>query len=217
MTTDPNETFRQGTYDPGMLGFWDRVLEAFYRRLPTHAPGTKLLDVGAGRGLLVSLARRDGLDPYGIEPYWPQPIDDHVVRAFAEDLPFPDASFDLVTSFSVIEYLVDPRQALTEVARVLTPTGRAVIAVPELAATRGLRRGRYRHITSSAWFRAVVAQVPALTITDVRGFGLRYLVPIGKRTIGRVLPSAAPSLLAALYVREVPRSIADLAIFTLRR
>ena len=44
----------------------------------------------------------------------------------------------------VIEYIEAPRAALAEVARVLIPGGRAVIAVPELAKTRGLRRDRYR-------------------------------------------------------------------------
>ncbi|MEP6695065.1 MAG: class I SAM-dependent methyltransferase, partial [Chloroflexota bacterium] len=123
MSGDPNQTFRAGSYEPGMLAFWDRVLGAFYRSLPDRRSGARLLDVGAGRGYLVSLARADGLDAHGVEPFWPDPIDPHVVRGYAESLPFPDASFDLVTCFSVIEYLERPAVAVAEMARVVRPGG----------------------------------------------------------------------------------------------
>ena len=216
MSVDPNDAFRAGAYEPGMLTFWDRVLTAFYRSVPGRQRGARLLDVGAGRGLLVSLARADGLDAHGVEPFWPEPIDPHVVRGFAESLPFPDATFDLVTCFSVIEYIERPSAALAEIARVLRPGGVAVVAVPELAGTRGLRRDRYRQITSSAWFREVLRGVPSLTEINARGLGVRYLVPIGKRTLGRVLLSLAPALLAGIYARRYPTAIADLCVFTLR-
>jgi len=215
VSIDPNDAFRAGAYEPGMLTFWDRVLTAFYRSLPGRQRGARLLDVGAGRGLLVSLGRADGLDAHGVEPFWPDPIDPHVVRGFAESLPFPDASFELVTCFSVIEYIERPSAALEEIARVLRPGGVAVIAVPELAGTRGLRRGRYRQITSAHWFRETLAGVERLEIRHASGLGLRYLVPIGKRTIGKALPGTAPKLLAAIYAHRYPLALADLAVFTL--
>ena len=217
VSVDPNDAFRAGAYEPGMLTFWDRVLTTFYRSLPGRQPGARLLDVGAGRGLLVSLARADGLDAHGVEPFWPEPIDANVVRGYAEALPFQDSSFDLVTCFSVIEYIDRPSVALEEVARVLRPGGVAIVAVPELAGTRGLRRDRYRHVTSARWFRDVVATAPRLAIRRTSGLGVRYIVPIGKRTIGRALPGATPGLLAALYARRYPLAVADLAVFTLAR
>jgi SAM-dependent methyltransferase len=215
VSTDPNDAFRAGNYEPGMLAFWDRVLTAFYRSLPGRARGARLLDVGAGRGLLVSLARADGLDAHGVEPFWPNPMDDHVVRGVAESLPFADASFDIVTCFSVIEYVERPDAALAEMGRVLKAEGRVVIAVPELAAYRGLRRERYRHVTSGRWLREVVAGDPRLVIGETRGLGVRYLVPIGKRTIGRIAPAAASTLLAMLYARRYPLAVADLTVLTL--
>lgn len=215
--TDPNEQFRAGTYEPGMLRLWDTVLAKFYGSLPDRRPGMRLLDIGCGRGLLVSLARRDGLDAYGIEPYWPDPIDRHIVRGTAERLPFNDASFDLITSFSVIEYVDQPAAALAEISRVLRPRAFAVLAVPELERYRFLRRDRYRHITSEAWLRALLPAVPTLRLQSVEGLGIRYLVPMGKRTIGRVLPALAPRLLAAAYAHRYPRGLADLSVCTLER
>ncbi len=48
----------------------------------------------------------------------------------AEELPFKDDSFDLVTAFDVIEHIDDDLGALQEMARVVRPTGGVAIAVP---------------------------------------------------------------------------------------
>ena len=42
-------------------------------------------------------------------------------------LPFPDASFDLVTCNSVLHHLADPLGALNEIARVATPAGAVLV------------------------------------------------------------------------------------------
>jgi SAM-dependent methyltransferase len=46
-----------------------------------------------------------------------------------EQLPFPDASFDVVTGFNGFQYAANPEQALTEARRVVRPGGRIAIAV----------------------------------------------------------------------------------------
>jgi arsenite methyltransferase len=49
-------------------------------------------------------------------------------KASAEDLPFPDASFDVVISNGVFNLIPDKGKALKEVLRVLKPFGRFMIA-----------------------------------------------------------------------------------------
>jgi SAM-dependent methyltransferase len=49
-------------------------------------------------------------------------------RASAEDLPFPDESFDVVISNGVFNLIPDKARALEEVFRVLKPHGRMMIA-----------------------------------------------------------------------------------------
>lgn len=54
------------------------------------------------------------------------------VFADAGCLPFPSESFDTAVMLEVMEHLRDPCRALTEIARVLKPGGRALISMPFL-------------------------------------------------------------------------------------
>jgi SAM-dependent methyltransferase len=51
-------------------------------------------------------------------------------------LPFPDASFDCIHAGEVIEHLFSPDLLLREIARLLKPSGYAVITTPNLASWR---------------------------------------------------------------------------------
>ncbi len=71
----------------------------------------------------------------------------NLAQAACEQLPFPDAVFDVVFSHEVLEHVRDDRAAAQEIARVLRPGGRAVIFVPNRLypfETHGVYwRGRY--------------------------------------------------------------------------
>ena len=63
-----------------------------------------------------------------------------VVNLNAEPLPYPEASFDLVTCTEVIEHLEHYRAALREMARVLRPGGVLVITTPNVLNLRSRLR-----------------------------------------------------------------------------
>lgn len=101
----------------------------------------RILDIGAGRGaFLIDCAQRQ-FSAEGVE-YNPANIRIAQERAGekglslilrpgrAEALPYPDSSFDFINLCEVIEHVGNPHEALREVARVLSPGGKAYISVP---------------------------------------------------------------------------------------
>lgn len=58
------------------------------------------------------------------------PLLDERVFGSGEELPFADASFDVVTANMVVEHLPDPTRVFAEVRRVLRPGGRFVFHTP---------------------------------------------------------------------------------------
>ncbi|BAH55800.1 MULTISPECIES: class I SAM-dependent methyltransferase [Rhodococcus] len=105
-------------------------------------PGDRVLDVGCGTGYFatrLAAAIEPGGRAQGIDPSSPM-IDYATGRrgtahttfsvAAAERLPFPDNSFDVVTSTLVIHHIAPNARAAAarEMARVLRPGGRVLIA-----------------------------------------------------------------------------------------
>ncbi len=107
----------------------------------------KVLEDGAGGGAQVREYLQRGVDAYGIDPgfrsaQW-STLQIPAHRMFIADgtrLPFPDSSFDAVTSSGVLEHIGEPRpipqrdpfqgEYVREILRVLKPGGAALIAHP---------------------------------------------------------------------------------------
>ena len=146
-----------------------------------EGPGT-VLDVGMGAGRLCDSLARRGWTVSGVD------VSDEMValarerlpeararlvRAPAEQLPFPSASFDAVAATGALEYTDLPR-ALAEVGRVLRPGGLAALSFPNPSAFYALWKTR-------AWYPGVA---------------------LGKRLLGLpqvVLPRGGPSLSPARF------------------
>ncbi|MDZ7676368.1 MAG: methyltransferase domain-containing protein [Acidimicrobiales bacterium] len=105
------------------------------------APGERVLDVACGTGIASRLAFEAvasegtvaGLDANPgmlalARTVTPEGIDWH--EAPAEEIPLPDASFDLVLCSMGLQFFSDKEQAVHEMHRVLTPGGRAVWCTP---------------------------------------------------------------------------------------
>lgn len=113
----------------------DPRFSAFFADVP---PGPGLLDLGCGDGGFLALAARRGYAPcVGLDH-------DHrraqAARARGLDVRVedwaaflraqPDGRFHAITLFDVLEHLSDPRALLRELRRVLAPSGRLALTVP---------------------------------------------------------------------------------------
>src|SRR3972149_10597567 len=105
--------------------------------------GVQLLDVATGPGYAAAAAAKRGAEVVGVD-FAPAMVAEARRRyptvdfreGDAEDLPFPEASFDAVTMNFGLLHLGRPERALTEAHRVLRPGGRlgfTVWARPEQA------------------------------------------------------------------------------------
>jgi ubiquinone/menaquinone biosynthesis C-methylase UbiE len=114
-------------------GQWDDALLR-ERVLRVLSPAHRLLDLGAGAGI-VEQTRFRGLcaEAVGIdldERVLSNPHLDAAKVASAEQIPYPDASFDVVVCDNVLEHLEHPAIVLREVARVLRPGGSFLAKTP---------------------------------------------------------------------------------------
>ena len=100
------------------------------------APGSRLLDLGCGAGVLLAAAADRGLDVSGLDAAAPMldaaraRVPDADLRVGdLESLPYPDDAFDVVTAFNSFWYAADPLAALREARRVTRPGGRVLLLV----------------------------------------------------------------------------------------
>jgi SAM-dependent methyltransferase len=95
----------------------------------------KLLDVGCGTGDRLDVFRSFGFETLGVEisgsaDYAAQIMKLNVRKGDLFGARFPDAFFDVITLYHVLEHTHDPFSVCKEIARVLKEDGRLVIQVP---------------------------------------------------------------------------------------
>lgn len=117
---------------------------ALYKKyIPLHG---RILDVGSGCGTSLFYWLLMGYDAHGLDccdwkmDFCHQKIEDfgfpvkwkeHFHFGYGEQLPFEDESFDLVTSWYVLEHVSDVEKCLAEMIRVLKSGGAAFINGPD--------------------------------------------------------------------------------------
>ena len=185
--------------------FWFRGFRAFVRPLVADAvagrASPRILDCGCGTGANLVLLSEFGR-AFGFDMSWEGLQfargygQSRIAHASITHMPFPDASFDLVTAFDVLYSLSEEQEAeaVIEIFRVLRPGGALVINVAALSVLRGrhavfgseLRRSTRRRL------RAVLSRhgfdVVRLTYTNFVLFPLMLAVRTVQRAMGLDTP-----------------------------
>ena len=128
------------------MGRYSEPLAARFADLAGVRPGQRLLDVGCGPGALTAeLVRRAGVDAVSaVEPSasFAAAVRERlpgvdVRRSAAEQLPFPDHTFDAAAAQLVVHFMTDPVLGLREMGRVTRPGGMVAACVWDHAGGRG--------------------------------------------------------------------------------
>lgn len=118
-----------GDYDR-FMGRFSEPLAALLADAAGVASGMRVLDVGCGPGALTVEVDRRGADVAAIDPSEPfvaacrERVPGADVRlGTAEELPWPDDSFDAALSCLVVGFMRDPARGVAEMARTTRPGG----------------------------------------------------------------------------------------------
>lgn len=164
---------------------WRRFLVS---RLP--ADGGHVLDVATGTGLVASALLERGFRVTGLDQSaamlarararFGSRVE--LVEGSADELPFPDATFDHLTFTYLLRYVDDPAATLRELARVVRPGG--TVAMLEFGVPRGAWRPLWDlwvgiglpvagRLISPGW-----GEVGRFLGPSIRGFHAAYPAPV---------------------------------------
>lgn len=110
-----------------------------YQFASSFAGGKRVLDAGCGTGYGAQLLASVATEVVGFDrsieavryatKHFNSPNLSYLVGD-CEAMPFPDASFDMIVTYEVIEHLPDPARYVQELGRVLAPRGLLVLSTP---------------------------------------------------------------------------------------
>jgi demethylmenaquinone methyltransferase/2-methoxy-6-polyprenyl-1,4-benzoquinol methylase len=156
MKTEKNKTaiklFAPIAHD---YGIWSRILSfgqdprwrcAMVKKLDLFS-GARVLDVAAGTGEVTRLLQRQGYEVFSLDlspEMLGRAAEQGAVAALAraEELPFPDQTFEAVTFTYLLRYVEDPQKCMRELSRVIRPGGRAGM----------VEFGRPRKLWGALWY-----------------------------------------------------------------
>ena len=136
-TPESIDRYYPPNYEPHRPGRPSVAETVYYRwlRTPPAPPGARVLDVGCGGGRYLLFLRDRGYEVAGVEPnaqaaqVLREAFDLEVHAGDLQSAGLPDASFDVITFWWVLEHTHHPVDVLREAHRLLRPGGRVVVAL----------------------------------------------------------------------------------------
>jgi SAM-dependent methyltransferase len=199
------------------------------RHISRHRSRGRLLDVGAGSGILVNEALKLGFEAEGIEPSGPLSG-----QAMERGLPvshgiLPSGNvrglFDVITVVDVIEHVSDPIGLMRTVREQLAPDGIAVVVTPDvgsvMARVLGRRWWHYRiahigYFNGDTLARAlrIAGFEPAATMRPAWYFPVSYLMERALTYVPKALRFKPPAFLERI---TMPLNLFDSLLVVVRK
>ncbi|MCA8980260.1 MAG: class I SAM-dependent methyltransferase [Planctomycetes bacterium] len=143
----------------------ERTFRRRWRGIRRHAPRTgRALDLGCADGAFLAVLREVGWQVQGVEPTAMAAAarerlgDDAILQVPIELLRLPDAHYDLITLWDVLEHLPDPVACLKSAREWLRPDGLLVLETQDVrsfaARVFGRRWHHYKHAEHLHHFHA---------------------------------------------------------------
>jgi SAM-dependent methyltransferase len=192
-------------------------------------PGARLLDVGAGSGMLVEQALLMGYQAEGVEPcVWLHKMaQQRNLPVHLGTFPHPAVTgqFDVITLIDVVEHVSNPVELLREIAGRLSSNGEAIVVTPDVGSVAARVLGwkwwhfRVAHIgyfNKRSLFLALdrAGLQPVLVRRPGWFFTADYLWERVQRYVPKPLRLAVPRFLAR---RVVPVNLRDSWFIACRR
>jgi SAM-dependent methyltransferase len=199
-------------YDTAILLAERRGLRDIRRDLVRRAEG-RVLELGAGTGLNLPHYSRTVSEVLLTEPdphmaarlrkrAAASRLDTWVVEAPAERLPLEDASVDTVVATLVLCTVNEPHQVLSEIARVLRPSGTFLFAEHVRSSSPRAARWQDRLNRPWSWYacgcqcnRDTLSAIEraSFSLTDLRRHRLRWISPVVRPlVVGSAVQPAGP-------------------------
>ncbi len=127
------------------------IRHTFHRRLrelERYVKPGRVLDVGCAAGFFLDVARERGWESHGLDVsgfavrYARERFGLDVFHGSLTEAGYPEAFFDLVTMWDVIEHVPDPMSYLRESARILRRGGVLALATPDVESIPARLTGR---------------------------------------------------------------------------
>ncbi len=141
----------------------------------------RLLDVGAGAGLLLSHARSRGWEVYGVEssdygPAWAKnKLGIDIFHGTLDKAKFPDSYFDVVMLQDTIEHVPDPLAVIKRIHKILRVGGVLSISTPNLNSIGRLILGKQWGLVSATEHLCLFSPSCLRALLSRNGFSVKSL------------------------------------------
>ncbi|MFX1318807.1 MAG: class I SAM-dependent methyltransferase [Promethearchaeota archaeon] len=223
-------SFYDSWYQSPVGGYvWAVETEAIQALLPEPQGGVAL-EVGVGTGMIATIVQDPSLQFVGVDVAWQmlaiayqklQKTENlHLVRSDGEHLPFRRKCFDLALAMTLLEFVPDPDQVLSEIHQCLQPVGYLLLGILSSTNLWAIER-RIRSFVQPDVFRFARFPSPwqVIRLLNRNGFSqvqYRGSVYAPTFTPTRWLPRFA-SLEPTLGTRWLSRALGAFIVFSARR